>query len=121
MVSSEHEPITGIWGTEILVRGQGALPPDAGNFLRIGHPKKGANWPNNRRCMWQKSGGAQKPWSLKSGGLVPNSLTEVYAYDFANIFSKTTISQCSKIAHERDVIQLRVHVSLYYLIYCYVL
>jgi len=33
--------------------------------------------------MWQKSGGgseARKPRSLKSGGLKPSSLIEVYAY-----------------------------------------
>ena len=38
---------------------------------------------HNRRCMWLKSGGAQKPETLgvwKVGGLKPSSLIEVYAY-----------------------------------------
>jgi len=38
---------------------------------------------HNRRCIWHKVGGseARKPRSLKSGGLKPSSLTELYAYD----------------------------------------
>ena len=39
---------------------------------------------HNRHCMWQKMGRggseARKPRSLKSGGLKPSSLIEVYAY-----------------------------------------
>jgi len=38
---------------------------------------------HNRRCIWQKKWGgseARKPRSLKSGGLKPSSLIEVYAY-----------------------------------------
>ena len=31
-------------GTESLVRDQGAKPPEAESFLKIGHPNEGANW-----------------------------------------------------------------------------
>jgi len=35
-----------------------------------------------KNCIWQKVGGSEagKPWTLKSGGLEPRSLTQVYAY-----------------------------------------
>jgi len=36
---------------EPLVRGSGAKPPEAESFLRIGHPKEGANWPHVRVYM----------------------------------------------------------------------
>ena len=54
--SVEREPIRGVWGqspqqslrAEPLVRGQGQSPlgkaPEAESFLRIKHPKEGANW-----------------------------------------------------------------------------
>ena len=44
---------------------------------------------HNRRCLWQKSGGAQKPESLgvwKVRGLKPSSLIEVYAYAYESAF-----------------------------------
>ena len=53
MASTEHEPITGVWGqspqrepgAEPWSEGQGVKPPPgAESFLRIGHPKGRANW-----------------------------------------------------------------------------
>jgi len=51
MARAECKPITGVWaeppaGTraEPWSEGQGAKPPEAESFLRIGHPKEGANW-----------------------------------------------------------------------------
>jgi len=53
MASAERESIMEVWvepqrarGEEPLVRGSGAKPPpsEAENFLRIRHPKEGANW-----------------------------------------------------------------------------
>jgi len=43
---------------------------------------------HNRHCMWQKLGRlrSRKPRSLKSGGLKPSSLIEVYAYDGNSVF-----------------------------------
>ena len=66
MASAEREPITGVWGgapSEVQgrapgqgVRGRSPSPPEAESFLRIGHPKEGANWPhvralNERNCI----------------------------------------------------------------------
>jgi len=60
-----------------LLRGSGGRapsevrmkPPEAESFLRIGHPKEGANWPrvlHNRRCMWQKVGGGRSEGLTKT-------------------------------------------------------
>ena len=56
MSSAAREPITGVWEqspqpaeSRGKAPGQGvreAKPPEAENFLNIGHPKKGANRPN---------------------------------------------------------------------------
>ena len=53
MASVDREPITGVWGQspqrgpveEPLVRGPGGQStPEAESFLKIRHPKEGANW-----------------------------------------------------------------------------
>jgi len=52
MASAERKPITGVWGgAPSRIQGQSpwsgnqmAKPPEAESFLRIGHPKEGANW-----------------------------------------------------------------------------
>ena len=65
MASTEHEPITGFWGgAPSEVQGQspwsgsqGALPPEAENFLRIGYPKEGQTGlmsVNERNCNFGK-------------------------------------------------------------------
>jgi len=64
MTSAERELITGsrsrapsgVQGHSPLSEGEGAKPPEAESFLRIGHPKEGANWPhvrvlNERNCI----------------------------------------------------------------------
>jgi len=50
MASAKREPIMGVWsgdpsgvqGQSPWTGGQGAKPPEAESFLRIGHPKEGA-------------------------------------------------------------------------------
>ena len=70
---------------------------------------------HNRRCMWQKSGGAQKPESLgvwKVGGLKPSSLIEVYAYGFAETRSQTELAsadQCLKFCDVHHLLQCCPH------------
>jgi len=94
MASAEHERITGLGAEPPAghrsrapgqgVRGQSLPPPEAESFLKIGHPKEGANWWSNcHEChlesflVWyttedsfigsacgKKWGGAQKPESL---------------------------------------------------------
>jgi len=52
MVSTEHEPITGVWGgapsgfqEQSPWSGvRGLSPLEAESFLRIVHPKEGTNW-----------------------------------------------------------------------------
>jgi len=51
----EHEPITAVWGgapagSRGRAPGKGfrGFAPEAESFLRIGHPKEGANWPHIR-------------------------------------------------------------------------
>ena len=69
MVSTECEPITGVWGrapsgvqgSSPWTGGQGAKPPEAESFLRIGHPNEGTNWPhirvlNDRNCNFWEMG-----------------------------------------------------------------
>jgi len=48
-------------GAEPMVMGSGSEPPEAESFLRIGHPKEGANWPhvhvlNERNCNFGERG-----------------------------------------------------------------
>jgi len=67
MASTERERITGYGGRAPSgVQGEslwsgigGAKPLEAESFLRIGHPKEGANWPhvhvlNERNCYVTK-------------------------------------------------------------------
>jgi len=70
MASSEREPIKGSGGRAPSgVQRQspwsgnqgGEARPEAENFLRIGHPKEGANWPhvhvlNERNCNFRERG-----------------------------------------------------------------
>ena len=50
MASAECEPITGVWeqspqrGPEAELLSGRQSSPEAESFLRIGHPKEGANW-----------------------------------------------------------------------------
>jgi len=52
MASTEREPIMRVWGgAPVGSRGRapgqrvrGTKPPEAESFLRIGHPKEGADW-----------------------------------------------------------------------------
>jgi len=92
MASTEHEPITGVWGrAPIGVQGQspwsggqGAKPPEAESFLRIGHSKEGQTGLmslNDRNCnfwkgaLWGGEGdhlgcSIQKLDSNETGGLI---------------------------------------------------
>jgi len=70
MVSTKYEPIMAVWGRapsgiqhtapDQEVRG-GGFAPEAESFLRIEHPKEGANWPhvrvlNERNCNFGEGG-----------------------------------------------------------------
>jgi len=64
MASMECNPIMGVWRqSPQWGLGQspwsGSQPPEAKSFLRIRHPKEGANWPhvcvlNERNCNLEK-------------------------------------------------------------------
>ena len=68
MASAECKPITGVtWKApsgvkaESLVGVRGVKPPEAESFLRIRHPKEGANWLhvrvlNDRNCNFREWG-----------------------------------------------------------------
>jgi len=49
--------------------GSGAKPPEAESFLRIGHPKEGANWPhvhvlNERKVIFLKGALGEGNWTI---------------------------------------------------------
>jgi len=101
MASTERQPIMGVWGqspqrgrpgAESLVRRLGGKrTPEAERFLRIGHPKEGANWWSDcHEChlesflVWyttEDSFVIGVDVAKVGGGLERSSLTEVYAYE----------------------------------------